>query len=46
MVWFLLAATLIALLVMEVRIWRAGSKLIYRTGRGMIAKVKQKDGIS
>ena len=29
----LLTVTLLAMLVMEVRVWRSVSKLVYRTGR-------------
>ncbi|QFT31409.1 hypothetical protein K1718_11750 [Roseibium porphyridii] len=43
MIWLLLATALLAMLIMEVRIWRAVTGLIYRTGRQLVAPAKQKD---
>ena len=33
----LLTVTLLAMLMMELRIWRSVSKLVYRTGRSLLA---------
>jgi hypothetical protein len=43
MVWLLLIAALLIMLVMEVRVWRAVFRLIYRTGRRFAAPAKHKD---
>nr|WP_319382751.1 hypothetical protein [uncultured Roseibium sp.] len=42
MVWLLLAV-LIVMVLMELRIWRAVAKLIYRTGRDRLTPANQKD---
>lgn len=42
MVWLLLSVLLL-MLMMELRIWRAVAKLIYRTGRDRLTPANQKD---
>lgn len=37
MLGLLLTVTLLAMLLMEVRVWRSVSKLVYRTGRTLLA---------
>lgn len=43
MVWLALIATLLVLLIMEFRIWRAASKLLYSAASTLFAAVKHKD---
>lgn len=43
MVWLFLIPVLVILLIMEVRIWKAVSRLIYRTGQRLTAPAKRKD---
>ncbi|CTQ51508.1 hypothetical protein LP7551_00020 [Roseibium album] len=46
MLWLLLISALLVTLIMEVRIWRAVTKLIYRIGRALFAPTKHKDNHS
>ena len=43
MLWLLLISALLITLIMEVRVWRAVTRLIYRTGHSLIAPSKHKD---
>ena len=43
MLWLLLIPVLLLTLVMEFRVWRAVTKLLYRTGSSLIAPAKHKD---